>query len=578
MSNVVASLDLDELLLNDREAALAMANLNWNPEDLPADVQVTHMHYNKPQLRSMMVGANVEYAVWGRGTGKSEGLISPRTKRNVEVMPQGHGCFVGATYLQLLERTLPPVVKGWEAMGWKRDRDFWIRKTPPKSLNVPQPIVGPLTPEHCIFFRNGAVASLVSQDRPGSANGKTVHWIAGDEAKFLDKKALDNELLMTNRGDDQYFGGIPEFHSMLFCTDMPTWKSAMWILEMEDKMKPERVELLKGIQVEIFKLWQKYLVYEGRKKAAIFNQIRQYQKYWDEIRANTTYFSEASTWENVEGFGRKNILAMKERLPKFIYRTAILNMRPGAGEEDFYPHLNDRHLYDAYDYGHLDKLEFGTTADDCRKDADLDPGLPLHTALDYGAHINNVATGQLKGFQRFDVISGMDVLQPQRLKDLAKRWCDYYEPHRRTNNIVYYYYDHTALQGNAISEFNYADEWIALVSKRGWKVKKIYLGRTPAPKSRYEMWGDLLQGKHAKIRAVRFNRNNCNYLLESMRGAKVKAGTKNGEYEKNKADERNPELDQRTTTHYSDAADTLLWGVTTNQVRKLSGVAVVTSS
>jgi len=574
MSSIIKSLDVDDMLKTDVNALLAMANLSQDPETLPEEKNITHMHFNKPQLRSMMVGANEEYAVWGRGTGKSEGLISPRTKRNIEVMPCSHGTFVGATYLQLLERTLPPVVKGWEAMGWKKDVDYWVRKTPHKGANVPKPIVGPLTPEHCIFFKNGSVASLVSQDRPGSANGKTVHWIAGDEAKFLNKKALDNELLMTNRGDERYFGGIPEFHSLLFCTDMPTWKEAMWILDKEKDMDPQRVQILMAIQVKIFKLWQNYLAYDGRQKTATLNKIKAYQKQYDQIRANTVYFSEASTWENVEGFGKKNIMRLKKSLPGFIYRTAILNLRPFIGEEAFYPDLEERHLYDAYNYSFVDSLGFGTASEDSRRDGDVDRDLPLHGALDYGAHINTIALGQFVP-NGFNVLKSLEIVQPQRMRDLAKLFLDYYRHHKA--KLLYFYYDHTALSTNGMSDFSYADEWMKLIRAGGWKVKPVYVGHTPTPKARYEMWGKLLRGEHERFRRVRFNRGNCEFLIQSMRDAKVKKGSGREEYVKNKDDERNQTLDQRTTTHHSDGVDTLLWGVCETKKMQLSGMGVVTT-
>lgn len=574
MSSLIKSLDVDDMLVADTPAMLAMANLGWDPESLPEEKNIRHMHYNKPQLRSMLVGAHEEYVVWGRGTGKSEGVISPKTKRNVEVMPRGHGCFVGATYLQLLERTLPPVVKGWEAMGWKKDVDFWIRKSPHKGANVPEPIVGPLTPEHCIFFKNGAVASLVSQDRPGSSNGKTVHWIAGDEAKFLNKKSLDTELLMTNRGDDRFFAGIPEFHSLLFCTDMPTWKEAMWILEKEKEMEPERIRILMGIQVKIFKEWQAYQVNTGRQKVAALNKIKSYQKQFDLIRSNAVYFSEASTWENVEGFGKKNIMRLRKSLPPFIYRTAILNLRPFLGEEPFYPDLAERHLYDSYDYGIIDKYEFGASCNDSRKDGDVDRELPLHGALDYGAHINTIVVGQYYG-QGFRMINALDVVSPQRMKDLAKLFLDYYKNHKQ--KLFYFYYDHTALTNTSTSDFSYADEWIRLLTAGGWKVKKVYIGHTPSPRKRYEMWGNLLRAEHPRLRFVRINRNNCYNLVESMRSAKVKKGSGRDEYVKNKDDERNINLDQTKTTHHSDGVDTLLHGVSEFKQIKISGAGVITT-
>jgi len=559
---MIRSLDIEKMLVEDQKAALTMAGFDWDANELPQDTEVRHLHYNRPQLRSMLIEANQEIAIWGRGTGKSEGRIAPRSKRNVEVMPRSHGVFVGATYIQLIERTLPPVIKGWEAMGWKRDRDFWFRKMPPKSAGVPAPVIGPLASEHCIFFRNGAVASMVSQDRPGSANGKTVHWIIGDEAKFLNKKRLDEELLLTNRGDEIHFGGIPEFHSTLFTTDMPTWKEAFWLLEKEKEMDKVRIDYILALQAEIFNLWQKYLVANGKAKTAIFNRIQKYRKMWDQLRANATYFSEASTWENVEGFGLKNLCHLKKVLPRYVYRTAILNQRPFLTSESFYPDLSqDKHTYTSINYSFVDDInEKGEKASDCRKDADLDVHLPLHIALDYGAHINTVEIGQLKGYD-FQVINSLEVTHPQKLRDLAKKMMHYYRFHQY--KVIFYYFDHTAIAQDGKVDYSYAEEWVNLFRASGeWRIIPIYIGATPSPKSRYELWGKALRGEHEKIRSISFNRENCEYLLESMRNAKLKKGSgRYDDYRKDKDDERNLEIDQRTTTHHSDAVDTLLIGI-----------------
>ena len=59
----------------------------------------TQLHFNKPQLRSIMIGAPDEYLVAGRGTGKSEGVLAPKSANcYLRTMPRGTGVFVGATY------------------------------------------------------------------------------------------------------------------------------------------------------------------------------------------------------------------------------------------------------------------------------------------------------------------------------------------------------------------------------------------------------------------------------------------------------------------------------------------------
>lgn len=546
---------LEDLLRDDPALAYQLAHIAGDAKSLAPDTHIVHKHFNKPQLRSMGVGANEEYAVWGRGTGKSEGLIAPRTFRNVQVMPQSHGCFVGATYLQLLERTLPPVVKGWEAMGWVKNRDFWIRERPPKKLNIPKPIVGPITPEHCIFFRNGSVASMVSQDRPGSANGKTVHWITGDEAKFLDKQKLDNELLMTNRGDERYFGGIPEFHSLLFCTDMPTVKSAMWILDQEKRSDTKRVQLLLNLQAQLYQL-QSMLISHPTRRTSILAQITKYQKQWDALRANCVYFSEASTLDNIHGFGAKNIARLRKLLPHFVFSTAILNKRPFLTENAFYPDLADGHFYDAYDYAWIDSFEFGEGLyDDCRKDADLNRYEPLDVALDYGSSINTLLVGQPRN-REYLIQKELYVRHPQRLADVARAFCEYYRHHKE--KTVRYYYDHTAIATSTLSTVTPAESFADILRSEGWTVEEVYIGHTAKPMHRYEMWGRCLRGGDPRLFTVRFNRTNCEFVRTSMQQAQLKESSEG--FAKNKADEKKLHLDQRETTHFSDAADTLLTG------------------
>ena len=94
-----------------------------------------------------------------------------------------------------------------------------------------------------------------------------------------------------------------------------------------------------------------------------------------------------------------------------------------------------------------------------------------------------------------------------------------------------------------------------------WRVVPIFIGVTPAPAHRYELTGKLFRGEHPKICSVNINRENCEYLLESLRNAQLKKGSSREDYRKNKDDERNLTIDQRITTHHSDAFDTLVVGV-----------------
>ncbi len=518
------------------------------PETASNSIIKRKLHYNKPQLRSLLVGANEEYAIWGRGTGKSTGLIAPRSINCIFKMPRSRGVFVGETYLQLLERTLPPVIQGWEEMGYKRDIDFWVRKTPPKD--VPTPYIGPLVYDHTISWRNGTVISLISQDRPGTSNGMSVDWIMGDEAKLLNRERLEEELLMTNRGNERYFKDIPEHHSTLFATDMPTTPKSKWILDRKEQMNEEQIKYILAIQIDI---------YEARLRGNI-QKVERLSTLWDKLRSTAVFFSEASTLDNIDVLGLKYIRRLQRTLPDLIFQTAVLNRQLMQITNGFYALFDeDFHTYLEIDYKYVDSIGLWlpeTNSLGWKKDADLDTSRPLSIALDYNASINPLVVGQRFGqYMRFQ--NALYVCHPLRLKDVVKEFCRYYKDY--PTKEVNYFHDHTCVGTNSSSDISYADEVRDLLDKEGWYVNMRYIGQALSHYSRYLLWGYALKGDDSRFLQPRFNRNNCKYLLLSMQ----QAGTKQvgNEFKKDKVDERKLIThDQRETTHFSDAGDTLMVG------------------
>lgn len=547
--------ELGSYLVDHPEEAAFLTGMSQR--EMASGPVLRELHYNVPQIRSMLIEANSETAIWGRGTGKSEGRIAPRSMRNMEAMPLSRGAFVGRTYLQLLERTLPPVIKGWENMGYKRGRDFWIREKPPRSLNVPDSILGPLTSEHTIYTRWGSVASLVSQDRAGAANGNTLHWIVGDEGKLLHKERWDNDLMPANRGDDHLFPNTPELHGITIASDMPTSMEAMWLLEREKLMDPKRIQLIIDLQYRIFEYQKKLVFAKGQTKVNLLRELSRRQEQLKQVRANTSYFSLASTLDNLEGYGKKNLIRAKQVVPDFVFQTAFLNKKLFLTDGAFYPDLTEDDQYDAIDYSYVDSVDWENTSfDDCRKDEDLNPTAPLHIGGDYNASINPIAIGQQWRRKDLKIINAMYVMAPQRLKDIAEEFCRYYQYHKAKK--VFYYYDHTAINTSSQSDVSPADEFCNILRKNGWYVEMVYIGHTDGYQDRYELWGKALRGGDDTTPNVIFNRTNCEYLVTAMRMARVVQ--KNRKFEKQKKDERNDSIDQRQTTHFTDAADTLLVG------------------
>ena len=567
MTTIVKSLDWETFLTDNPSVALMLGG-HGGDVTIPGNIEVNQTHATESQHKFYSIDAKRSMMVMPRGTGKSEKILAKRAIDCITKMPRCRIALVGVSYAKLLENVLPAIVKGFESYGWKRNEDFWIRERPPKRLGIPPPYVGSLKSEHTLYFKNGSVLSLISQDREGSANSMTLHGVIGDELKLLDKPSLDSEIAAANRGDEYLFPDCPLFHSEAYTTDMPTEKESMWILEQDALNDTENVQLLLDIQLEIWELSEELLTVAPVRRKGILKEISNLQALWDQLRAVTFWYYEPKGHDNVDGFGKANIVRLYRTLPDFVFKTSILNIRPFLTADAFYPDLKKSHSYilGATNYSLIDSVPFEQLKelDDCRKDADLDHSRPLSIGMDFGASISCLVVGQKFG-KKLRVQNAMYVKHPQRLGDLLEQFCHYYRTFKTKR--VKFYYDHTAIGTNAQTKVTYADDVESALTKEGWKVERVYIGKTASPMRRYEMWGRSLRGGDEHTPETIFNRLNCVYLLTAMRLARLKQGTQR--YEKDKSDERKlSTIDQRETTHFTDAVDTLLVGETKHNLNK----------
>jgi hypothetical protein len=174
--------------------------------------------------------------------------------------------------------------------------------------------------------------------------------------------------------------------------------------------------------------------------------------------------------------------------------------------------------------------------------------------MDYGAWFNGIVTGQEDG-RTFRFLSAMAIDEHKKFEDLLITWCEYYRFHK--NKTVYYWYDHTARDHDSRTE-----EYPAIVNRvlrgYGWTVVEMYIGKQPNPEDRFKFWSYAHKGDHPDLPRFMYNRSHCKWLIISINGAGIRQG-RNG-FEKDKRDEGNQKIDQRTTTHFSDAMDTLAVG------------------
>lgn len=525
---------------------------------------IKQMHFNKPQLKSMVIDAPAEYFVAGRGTGKTVGVLARKSaQRYFGTMPRGTGVILNATYTQAFTRTLKELIRGWQMLGYQMDHHFVVGRRPTekwkKQWKWQEPYAPPLDYKYVVTWWNGAVAQIVSQERPGSANGISIDWIIGDELKLINEEKLRTELLPANRGIIPAFKANPYHHGQTYTTDMPVGTGGRWILNMVEKMDREVVNKIWEIQTVKFKL-NFLLKKETRKifQEELKKQIDVLEEELNELRQGLLYYHEASTLDNIHALGMEYIFQQLRDTSQFQFDTQILNLRPLRLEDGFYPDFDEEiHGYFSENESYFDNLEydpFNVTLD-CRKDKDLISTAPLHMAMDYNRRIWPMSVGQVLPGKEIRSLKGIHVLYPEKLKQAVDQFCQYYKPHKR--KFIYYWYDHTAV--GDMYETRMCDDVIAILRKNSWVVQEMYIGQQPGHEERYRMWGDLSTNNGKYKEQYRINRENCASLILSK--CLAEAEQRKEGFGKSKKTEKDPNFPAEESTHYSDAEDTWVFGV-----------------
>lgn len=517
----------------------------------------------------MNIGAPHEIVVAGRGTGKSEMILAPKTEKcYFGTMPRGTGVVVQATYNQALVRTLPALCTGWERLGYVRDFHYIVGRKPTekwkKQWKWKGPYRAPFDYKYFISWWNGGGAHIVSQDRAGSSNGITIDWIIGDEAKLLNEEKLKTELFPANRGLMPEFASNPYHHGVTFTTDMPIGTGGRWILERVNAMDHGKVNEIWKMQVVRFKL--KHLQKKETRKTFLEELKKQIAVIDDEIndlRRGLLYYHEASTLDNIHALGLEYIKIQLRDTSPFNFDTQILNLRPLKLEDGFYPDFDEEiHGYFATNNGYLDNLNYDFSKigainclrDDKAQGGDLDLNAPLHLGIDANRRIHPFSFGQVL-HDEVRSLKGIHALYPAKLKEALELATTYYAPMKR--KFLYFWYDQTMIGDQHATRIS--EDVMGHFRKYGWIVKGMYIGPQPGHEERYRMWGDLLTESGKYNKRYRVNRENCDKLILSKQQAKAEQ-RKDG-FGKDKKSEGDPNFPAEESTHYTDAEDTWVFGV-----------------
>lgn len=547
----------------------------------------------------------------GRGTGKTDGLITPEMAGCIQSMPRGTGLFLGNSIKQLFTKTVPKTLYSLERMTGLKEGVHFFRGHAPAKCNFKEPIVKPKVWENCIHFWNGFVYYMISTGVKAAANGMDSCSIIGDECRFMPEGLIKAEILPTLRGINTNHPGFdenlnPYYKSIFFVSDAPLTKRQAWLRKRREEQTPE-------INRKIA---------EMIREAQICPEIVQspkYQRELNKLRCQASIYFSFSSIENIDILGEQFIRTMQKELTPTMFDISIRNVEKEEINDGYYANFDpDVHCYLSNDEEQLEAAQKykkrtitqiysgGRTlrvesesidlnelskAQDCCLDTDIKPGEPLRIAFDYNAHINCLVIGQTESRSNTGVLrilNSMTNVKNTRIEGLCKMFCKYYEPHRLTCRDVIFYYDDTAKQGAAYaSERHEETRFYNIVKKvlrsHGWNVIEVAMGRPMSHNKKYEFLNGCFAGTQRPF--LRINKENNEYLIASMENARVKEG-RNG-FEKQKGDEKkrltademaDPETALSIRTDLSDAFDTLVIGVRYYGSGRMIGVGMPMSA
>ncbi len=415
-------------------------------------------HLNCPQAKALLVNANKNWIIWARGTGKTTGVLGPKSLDLVLKMPRAKGGFIGKDYEQIFDRTLPEVVGVWEQLGYYENKHWRVGK-PLEWWD--KPIIPPMKWDNVISWYNGTAIHLLSLNVRGCANGLSLQWLMGDEAKYW-KPNLLKEILKALRGLPLEFGHLAEYCCYWFATDKWTDDVAdiQWVLDKKKDMDPKLVEVVYALQLSINEMLSGYTDLPEDQQDYVSSKVAEIERLITPLRKNLVHFSEASAEENVVVLGDKFIPSQEADLTKEEFNVAILNSNPQKSRSPYYPGLSENvHYYES--------------------DNDVISTLPLIIAGDYQASISPFCVAQYASLPQsqlhtLNFVRGIYTLQPHGLLEACLLLADTFKYH--TEKLIYFIHDHTSIGRNPFGQ-TFAQMVMETLGGSGWGSTRFILAR-----------------------------------------------------------------------------------------------------
>ncbi|MDH7463960.1 hypothetical protein QEG73_21845 [Chitinophagaceae bacterium 26-R-25] len=450
--------------------------------------KIIQVQLNAPQMKVQMISAKETYLLWGRGTGKTTGAISPRMAHVAEAMPGHLSCILGLNYKHLETNVIPKLKLGLQKCGYVDGVDY-VTGTPPKSW--PKCLYPIDKWERAMTWRNGTTFQEISVAQPGSANAFDFQSLFCDEFKFFDQKKVEGEIYPTLRGFKDKFEHLPEYLSKFLATDKyADYIKIKWILDKRKLVDDKKVEVIYQLQlhkIELEQYLQTATQQESRKINAVLKQI---DARLGLLRQTLVFVSESSAYDNIENLGDAWWEEQKKK-GEYEFKVAVKNEDPTQSSDGYYPALKTKHEYIEVYPG-----------------CDYDKRLSFIIAMDYQHSVAPLCAVQISKLPWNDMptlnfINEFHSLFPKGIEDTIDAFCNYYQYHE--NKTVSYVFDNTAI-GKRAAARRLKDIVIERFMHNGWSVIEVYTGQMQDHYERFESIKKRMAEEHpSEYFPIRFN-------------------------------------------------------------------------
>lgn len=512
--------------------------------------ELEELYFNLMQLCVMIIDANKTFVEGGRGVGKTDGVMGPRTIRVAEDIPRETSVLAHATYVALMSNIVPNLLAYYNTARGKDERpllqegiDFVVgQKDLPKHFQKPRfPVQHP---EHTIFFANGHNIRLVATDQPDAIAGANIVHAFIEEMKHNKGEKLKTRIFpamrvgrltkgVSNLEQSPYYQGITGVSD----SARISLGEDSWFYEYEEQMNPDLIAEIATVALHIHEAL--YNIEKGKDVSVMRKRISKWTPILREMRSAAVYYQRVSTFINKEVLGTKYFDTQKKTLTPDEFLTSICAVREKRVSNMFFPNFReDVHVFDdGYKYEIIMKFNlkdsFSITSEYLKY---YDPDAKLELGFDPGSFASFVVGQEKKKQNEYRVLKEFFVYAPEDLPDLARKFNAFFT--NRRNRHIDLYYDRAGNQkkNKQKLQLTAAKELKAELERYGWSVRLMNeRQRTIYHWEHYKLNSRLMAEAERNLPRIRIDGNECPNLVSAIQLSPRKET--NGDIELDKSSE-----------------------------------------